>query len=563
MIARRISWVMGGLALGAVVALVIGALVFWAFPALRRARSPIAEIQSGPVVVRYLKGSALASEAEAVASEVNAAWQDVLEKLGIGLAEIRGPVDVYLYASTAELPLGYAARTEEERTSVAVVDHVWGQPLGGALGRLACSLLFGRPGNAVFRRGLALYLDHPDHPWAVEAAAWGEPVPWSILWERADRLLPQDPWEGLYFTVNAPWVGVAPSLETYRALILARGQGSQGRGRTWEARAGALGEWVLNRFGRRGVEAFWQAPSWAAAATALGMSPEAMAAELDAYLAVSFAESPDAPYLRAMTLLYSGRTERALAALHALSGEEVSWALGLAYLALGDPERAETAWEGGEAHEPELRAAVGTLRGESRLTHGRLVLVGPAEDGARWLAAAEEALARAMDFWEIAEAGLPDKLVFYLVSTVPAATVPWGVVWVTAGAEALPSLAVRVALEAVSPWGLPAYRALVEGVVLHLAYPDRDFRAEAARILAEGRWVSLAQPLFEIYPPEVAEAEAGALARFLAERYGPQGVRAMWALLDAGASPFRAAEQGLGIALLELEKELKAWLRQP
>lgn len=563
MIARRgVLWVMGGLALGAVVALVIGTLVFWAFPALRRARSPVAEVQSGPVVVRYLKGSALASEAEAVAWEVNAAWQEVLRKLEIAPAEIRGPVHVYLYASVDELPVGYATRTEEERTSVAVVDHVWGQPLGGALGRLACSLRFGRPGNAVFRRGLALYLDHPDHPWAVEAAAWGGPVPWSILWERADRLLPQDPWEGLYFTVNAPWVGVTPSLETYRALILARGQGSQGRGRTWEAMAGALGEWVLNRFGRRGVEAFWQARSWAAVTT-LGSSPEAMTAELDAYLATSFAESPDAPYLRAMTLLYSGRTEHALAALHGLSGEEVSWALGLAHLALGDPERTWTAWEGGEAQEPELRAAVGALRGQARLTHGRLVLVGPAEGGARGLAAAEEALTRAMDFWEIAEAELPDKLVFCLVSAVPAATVPWGVVWVTAGAEALPSLAVRLALEAVSPWGLPAYRALVEGVVLHLAYPGREFRAEAARILADGRWVSLAQPMFETYPPEVAEAEAGALARFLAERYGPQGVRAMWALLDAGASPFRATEGALGITLPDLERELRAWLRQP
>lgn len=204
------------------------------------------------------------------------------------------------------------------------------------------------------------------------------------------------------------------------------------------------------------------------------------------------------------------------------------------------------------------------LRGQPRLAYGRLSLVGKADEEAeRWLSCVEETLARALDFWELLEENLPEHIVFYLVEEEPQATVPWGIVWVTEGVAALPEEAVKLVLESTSLGPLPSYRTFVEGVVLYLTYPNRNFRGEAGRLLTEEHWVSLSQPLFEVYPLEVAQAEAGAFVQFLVDRYGIQGVRTMWRALLEGASPFRAAEVALGIGLTQLEEELKDWLRRP
>jgi len=552
-------WVAGGMVLGAAIAVVAGVLVFWVFPQIQRARSPLVEARSGPVVVRCLKQSPLASEARALAKEVETTWRRVLEQLGIQEAEIPCSIYVYLYAEVAELPAGFSARAEEETTPVAVVDHLHTRPLAGPLARLACSLVFGPPGNSLFPRGLALYFDAPTRPWAAEAAAWGAQETWPTLWERAEQLLPFDPWEAFYFDVDAPWTAAIPTMEAFRRLLQVTGGGG-GRAREWETTAGALAAWALDRFGRRGVEAFWHAATWPDVAQDLGWEAEALAADWEQHLSVALRESPQASYFLALRDLYWGKVEQALEVLGGVEGEEAEYALGLAHLALGEPERARELLAGAPEAAPLLPTLEG-LAGRPVLTSGRLVLVGASqEEGSAWLSAAAAALERALAFWERDQAVLPDRITFYLVEDRPSITMPWGVMWIGTLKET-PRAAVRFLLEAVSPLGLPTFRTLVEGVVLHLACPDREFRAEARRVLAEGRWVALSQPLFGVYPEELAEAEAGALVRYLVQHYGPAGVRAVWERLVEGASPFRAVEETLGQSLDQLERELKAWIK--
>lgn len=558
---KAVLWTLGGLAVGALAAVVVAALVFWVFPTVRRARSPLAEIVLVDVVVHYLKASSLAPDIGAHAAQVQSTWRFVLEQLSLQSDEVPGPIHVYLYATAEELPLGYAARVEAERTWVAVVDHVWGQPLRGALGRVACSLVFGRPGNTVFRRGLAMYLDDPDHPWAAEAQTWADSLPWPTLWERADRLLAGDPWDRLYFTVNAPWVGAVVSLEAVQALLLAQGSRAVGRGRMWEVMAGALAEWALSKYGRRGIEALWRTSSWAGAAASLATDLDLLTLDLNDYTRTALASSPHGAYLKAVTDVFQGRPERALQTLAALAGDEVRRMIGMAHLALGAPELAVAAWSNGTGGE--LAPLAELLAQAQRSSLGRLVLVGGSGDAADVLASAHRAVERALAFCDLPESDLPDRIAFYFVPTVPMADVPRGVVWVTGGAEAVPALAVRVVLEIASPAGLPAYRTMVEGLILHLAYPDRDFRAEVAQVLGGGRWVSLSQPLFESYPVALAEAEAGAFVRYLLTAYGEERLRDLWSRLEAGASPFAAVEQALGVGLLDLEREMHIWLRRP
>lgn len=554
---KGVVWVILGLALGLGGAAFLGVLVFWGLPRLQRAQSPLAEARSDQIMLRCLGESPIAPNRETLAKEADATWQAILATLGIAQEEIPWPVYVYLYSEPGELPIAFAAREAEEGTPLAVVDHLHGRPLAGALARLACSLCFGPPGNMLFPRGLALYFDAPEHPWAMEAAAWDAAGSWQLLWERGERLLPADPWEAVYFKANAPWTSASSSLEIQRALIQAAQDGG-GKARQWEAIAGAWAKWVLENFGRRGVEAFWRVRSWIAAAKALELEPQDLAMAWEQHLTQALKASPQAPHFLALRDLYAGKTSQAL---EALEDRGISW--GLAFLACGEPDRAWETLQGVPEGEP-LLSVLNELCGQPKLVYGRLSLVGKADEEAeRWLTCAEETLARALDFWELTEENLPEHMVFYLVEEEPQATVPWGIVWVTEGVATLPEEAVRLVLEGTSPGLLPSYRTFLEGVVRYLAHPNRDFRGEAGRLLSKGHWVSLSQPLFGVYPLEVAQAEAGAFVQFLVDRYGIQGVRTMWRALLEGASPFRAAEVALGTGLTQLEEELKDWLRRP
>ncbi|MCS7240202.1 MAG: hypothetical protein NZ651_03035, partial [Candidatus Bipolaricaulota bacterium] len=170
-------------------------------------------------------------------------------------------------------------------------------------------------------------------------------------------------------------------------------------------------------------------------------------------------------------------------------------------------------------------------------------------------------LTRAATIWPELPAFLPECLVFYIAET-PEASTPWGVAWVRSAQE-IPEICARLSLEALSPLGLPAFSTLVEGVLLWLTQPTRDFRAEAKEVLKENRWVSLTQNLFGVYPRWLVEAEAGVFVKFVVETYGPQRLRAFWQATEEGASPFRAAETCLGTSFSTLEEELVAWIKQP
>lgn len=117
----------------------------------------------------------------------------------------------------------------------------------------------------------------------MEAAAWDAAGSWQLLWERSERLLPEDPWETVYFKANAPWTSASPSLEIQRTLIQAAQDGG-GKARQWEAISGAWANWVLRNFGRRGVEAFWRARSWTAAAKELELEPQDLAVAWEQHL---------------------------------------------------------------------------------------------------------------------------------------------------------------------------------------------------------------------------------------------------------------------------------------
>lgn len=64
-----------------------------------------------------------------------------------------------------------------------------------------------------------MYFDNPGYPWAAEAGAWLSHVDAKSLWQKAESLVPRDPWETLYFQVNAGWVGATLTWETTRSLL--------------------------------------------------------------------------------------------------------------------------------------------------------------------------------------------------------------------------------------------------------------------------------------------------------------------------------------------------------
>lgn len=533
--------------------MVVGVLVFWVHPALQKARSPLAEIADPPLVLRYLKSSPVAAQIEDIKVQLKEQWLETLNMLGLSLKVFPSPVHLYVFASAEEVPAGISARAEEELTTLAVVDLILSRPTRGDLARLACSLAFGRPGNSLFPRGLSLYFSDPIYPWAAEAGAWGKRYSIREIWAAADRLLPKDPWEELYFQLNAPWAGPTLTLEKMRTVIAALNETKPGGGRLAEVFAAALAQWVLSRFGSPGVQSFWRASSWEAVANLMQADPNLLAQDFQDFLLQSFQKSPDREHLLALKELNTGRAEKALQLLANLEDPKAREIRGLAYLAKGEVEKALELL-GDKA--PELRP----LSTAPKVKKEPVIVVGVGEE--TWALQAQQVLARLATIWpEISEL-LPDYLAFYVLADTPNISPPWGVVWERDPQE-IPSLACRLALEALCPFGLPAYKTLVEGLILHLVHPERDFRAEAKALLEGGRWVSLTQDLFAVYPQELAEAEAGAFVAFLLERFGVVGLRLFWESLYEGASVFRAAELAFSRSFYALEEELKTWIKQP
>lgn len=545
-----VLWVILGLTLGLGAAAFLGVLVFWGLPSLQRAQSPFTEARSGQITVRCLKESPIAPDRTTLAEEAGATWQATLATLGIAQEEIPWTVYVYLYAEPGELPAAFAGREAEEGTPVAVVDHLHGRPLAGALARLACSLAYGGPGNKVFPRGLALYLDDPARKWAAEAVAYSTAQTWKLLFQHPERLLPRDPWEDFFFKVDAPWVSALPSLETVRTLLVAsttEARAAPG----WEALAAAFAGFVLSRYGEAGAKAFWLASTWESGAQAISLSPAEFAAQWQGHLdeATSVAEAD--PVIAAKRALYLGKPSQALEHLARLEGADMLRAQ--AYLALGQPAEAV----------PLLPGKAGCLTALAQvppLDCGRLRLVAEGKGWDGKLSQADAALARAISFWRMPEDALPEKIVIYVCDAAPPVDLPWGVIWTFPAQADLVGLAVRFVLEASSPLGIPKFDALTQGLTLLLAHPERDFRQEAAAVLREGRWVPLSQPLFDAYPREVAEAEAGAVAAYLVEVYGDGQVRALWEAMLGGLSPYGAILQTLGISLDELDRDVRAWV---
>ena len=550
---KQYLWVLGGLGLGGLAALVVGVLVFWVYPALQKARSPFAEASSPPLVLRYLKDSPVASQIEDIKIHLQNEWLETLKELGLSPEVLPSPVYLYVFASPAEVSLGISARLEEESTVLAVADLVLSRPMRGDLARLACSLAFGRPGNPLFPRGINLYFSDPQYPWAAEAGAWVDQYDIREIWANAERLLPKDPWEDLYFQINAPWVGTALSLEKIRIVLATFNEPRQGGRRLAEVFAAALVQWVLARLGPQNVQTFWKSSSWESAANLIQVDPNLLAQDFQDLIWQSFQKSRDREYLLALKELNRGRAEKALQIIANFDDHKAQEIRGLAHLARGDVEKAVELL-GDRA--PELRA----LSAAPKAKKHPVIVVGVGEE--TWALQAQEVLARLLTIWPEIPDFLPDYLSFYLLANAPNLSAPWGVVWVRDPQE-IPELTCRLALEALCPWGLPAYRTLVEGLILRTVYPERNFREEAKELLETGRWVSLTQNLFGVYPKELAEAEAGAFVTFLLEKFGVAGLRKFWESLYEGASIFRASELAFSRSFYVLEEELKSWVKQP
>lgn len=545
---RTVLWTMGGLALGLGVALVVGVLVFWVQPALRKAQSPLGEVRAAPIVLRYPKGNTSADVAQEAAEKLRDTWFQILEELGLRLVDLPAQIYVYAYHHPQEIFLGLNERLEQENVAVAVVDLLFTQPAEGALGRLACALALGRPGNTLFPRGLARVLENPGHPWEEEAGSWLDWVKGQDLWTLAQRLLPPDPWETWYFTANAPWAGLASTMETQRALWETMDASSSSSRQVGEVFAAALARWVLEKFGPQGIRIFWTVSTWEAAASLLGQPPEKLASDFQTFLSEAFLQSPNRPYLQALRDLQRGKAE---AALGGLTGAARASAL----LALG---RISEAVEVLGAKAPdELKKLAQAPRHEL----DNMILIGEGELVSESLAEAHAALTWVQRIWHLGGEDLPDRIVFYVGTKPPGLLPTWGTLWISSPQKA-PEAAARLGLQAVSPWGLPSFATLVEGLVLYLGQRSRDFRAEAQALLRSGKWASLTQPLFGVYPRELAEAEAGAFVALILERFGEAGLREFWAHLEKGASPFRACEEAFGLSLPALDQEIKNWLTQ-
>jgi len=550
---KRYLWVLGGLALGGLASLVLGVLVFWVYPAVQRARSPLREEECPPLVLHYLKDSPVAQEIATLKTKLRNDWLGVLEDLGLGTQKMPSSIHLYVFATPAEVGRGISARMEEENTPLAVADLLVTRPLRGDLVRLACSLAFGRPGNPLFPRGLALYFADPQYPWAAEAGVWADRFAIEEIWAKADRVLPRDPYEELFFQVDAPWAAATLTLDKIRIILSALNGGKTGGGRTSEVFAAALAQWVLSKFGLEGVRSFWQATSWKAAANGVQVDQDLLAQDFQNFVRQNLEENQRRQCFLALRELHSGRPTKALQVLGDFADNEAQQIRGLAYLARGDVDKAaeilrDTA--------PELFS----LLCAPKITEGLIIVIGTGEK--RWASQANQVLNRISDLWpEIFEL-LPERLVFYVTLEAPKISTPWGVVWVREPTE-IPKRTARLALEALCPWGLPNFKTLVEGLVLWVVYPERDFRGEAKALLAAERWVSLTQNLFGVYPQDLAEAEAGAFVRFILDKFGPLRLRNFWSLLYEGASIFRASEVSFSRSFYVLEEELKNWLRQP
>lgn len=550
----RYFWVLGGLALGGLAAVIIGFFVFWVFPTAQKARSPIGEYAAPPIVVRFIKSSSVAQNLPAIAADLRQSWEKACKTLGFSERELPALVYLYVHASPEELWESLAARQDEERTILAATDLLLGRKVEGELGRLACSLAFGRPGNPWVPRGVALYLNDPQYPWAAEAWIWMEDLSPSAIWPRADQLLPKDPWEDLYFQVNAPWTEATITLEKMRVLLETFSQSPRGKTRTGELFAASLVHWILQDFGREGLQQFWKTGTWDKAAAGLKENPANLEQEFLAFLQAQFSAYERRENLLALRHLYSGHPNAALLVLEGLNDEEAQEIKGLAYLALGQVDEAIFFLRG---KHPELEK----LRGLAVWDYGRFVVVGGEPKVLAWLKQAELVVQQARLIWPDIFPFLPDRLTFYVAEPLDI-SLPFGTAFVRTG-EQIPELTARLILEAVSSGKLPGFDTLVEGTVLWLTHPERDFRQEALRIWQAERWVSLTQPLFGVYPQEVAEGEAGAFAVFIIEQYGPEKFRELWKVLEEGASIFRASEQVLGLSFYALEQELLRWLKQP
>jgi hypothetical protein len=549
------------MALGLGIAFVIGVLIFWAWPAYQRYRSPIGEVSCEPIVVNYFKESFERAAAGELACELAKTWRSLLERLDIDPQRFHFPQRIYVHAyrDIPELLRGLALRSGEA-THIAEVDILAAGPFAGALGRLACSLAFKGPGNPVFPRGLSLVLNWPGRRWAAEAAVYSGARAIDILFSEGERLLTKDPWERLFFEVNAPWASAAPTLATLSAYFQEFRSEAYVNGR-WDVIAAGLAAFVMEEFGGRGIEAFWLSADWQQGAARLGLTTAEFRSMLDNYLSQELVRTERSdPLFSARKELLLGRPTKALELAAGATGEEAATIRGLAYLALGDVRSAYKSLSQVGSLAP-VAESLSSLLTAKPLAEGRLVLVSqdPAE-AKPLLSLTEAALKRAAEFWQLEEGSLPERIVIYQAPPPrgPSSALPSQVIFVSQ-LEAIPGQVVRLVLELASSGVLPQMDALVDGLALWFVYPDLDFRAEAAAILREGRWVSLTQKLGD-YPVDIRAAEAGAFVSYLRERYGEEGIREYWRSLSQGSSPFKAALQVFGLGLEQLDADLRRWI---
>ncbi|MCS7240879.1 MAG: hypothetical protein NZ651_06515, partial [Candidatus Bipolaricaulota bacterium] len=368
---------MGGLG-----GLIIGALVFWVYPTVQKARSPIGELVRSPLVLRYPKDSPLAEDVLALAEKLQSAWTEVLATLKIPTSLMPDRIYLYVYSSASEVAMGISARLEEENTPLAVADLLVNHSVKGDLGRLAGTLAFGRPGNALMPRGVALYLDDPGYPWAEEAWTWTDRFSIQEVWSRAEQLLPYDPWEALYFQINAPWASATLTMEKMRTVLTALSGAKRGGGHIAEVFAAAFVEWALLCFGPEELRSLWRATTWESAAQSARRDPSSFAQEFLAFLKGKFESYGGKAHLLALKALHSGQASQALKLLAELDDPPAREIKGLAYLALGEVQEAFAL----VGHKfPNLEQFISA----PRLIDEPIILVGGGSDDVRFVTAAK------------------------------------------------------------------------------------------------------------------------------------------------------------------------------
>ncbi len=568
----------GGLALGGLgIGLMVLILVFVIQPASTPKQAGMVQYRAGRFILWYDVDSEARTDHGRLAALLIQEAQRLRSELGVVDDRIPDPVDVFVHDDLQALQASIARRKGLQTRAVyeAPLDLLSGEDPSPRLAELILAFGWGRCGSQILRTGMRLYAADPTRDYHAVTAALPDRLYLTLtqlVRLEADGRLPQSLYERFDSPYSPATVG---SLADLRDLFTLSIGGEAGLS-TLEC--ASFVQYLIEVYGIDAVRRFWGAPNTARLFEEIAPSSAALGAAWRSAAVAAGKNAPDYLRLRAEYLLESGDPDAAFALTSAwpangLSGDEILVAARCAFAVGAFGEASDLARRAQGAVREELGSLVTLYLGWEVRTADHVRVLAPAGSAESLLASASASVARIASRLDLGSEALPARLtVFAYPDEAPRQTgqalteLP---AWQSATLHLLLTDDLPERLGETLPayaWGKDTYSRLLRGgVATALSRDEAKLVEQGCDLKRTGQWYPLAQVDYGAVGEETVEVEAGLMADYILNRFGPTVLQRIWTLtspVDRYLSLDGALEEACGITRNEINEFLLLSLLQ-